>query len=135
MTTKTTATLTAADAVRDAIRRLAEDGTTTVTAKDVQPIAATLSPAVKDGYASFYLAAFAREGRVQRVSRGTYDVAQIATEAGVAPDAQAETGLTQDELEGLTKGELVQLAKDTGVELKNVKNTPKAGIIQQLMAS
>ena len=134
MTNQTTAP-TAADAVREAIRRLVEDGTTTVTAKDVQPVAAELSPAVKDGYASFYLAAFAREGRAERVSRGTYDVTQIATEAGIAPDAQAESGLTQDELEGMTKGELVQLAKDTGVQLKNVKNTPKAGIIQQLMAS
>ena len=128
MTNKTNATLTAADAVREAIRRLAEDGTTTVTAKDVQPVAAKLSPAVKDGYASFYLAAFAREGSVHRVSRGTYDTTTLSDRPKV------ETGPTQAELEDMTKAEIVLFAKAAGIPLKNVKNTKKDGLIEQLMA-
>lgn len=133
--TNDTKTLTAADAVREAIRRLAENDTTFgVTAKDVQPVAEQLSPAVKDGYASFYLAAFAREGSVKRLHRGAYDTTFMAEALGAVPSAQAETGLTQAELEEMTKGELVQLAKDQGIELKNVKNTKKDGIVEQLMA-
>lgn len=133
MTTDDTAALTAADAVRDAIRRLATDGTTTVTAKDVQPIAEALSSAVQPTYASFYLAAFAREGSVKRVSRGTYDTSFMAEALGVVPDAQRETGLTRAELEEMNKAQIVKLAKDEGIQLKNVKNTKKDGLIDQLM--
>lgn len=137
MTNDTTKTLTAADATREAIRRLIEDGMTTVTAKDVQPVAEALSPAVKDGYASFYLAAFAREGRVQRVSRGTYDVTQIGIETATAPsvedDEEHVSIVDASHFNDMTKAEVVAWAKENGIQLKNVKNTKRDALVEQVI--
>ena len=123
MATKTKQDRTSREGVELAIQRLVEQGLEEFTTAQVQSLAAKLAPAVKDGYAGFWLTKFNQQGlHVERVKRGTYRPIDVKP----APSA--------DELaEQHTAKELRELAEREGVQV--ARSATKKAIIEKLVGA
>lgn len=134
------AALNSRQGVEEAIIQLQDEGAETVTTAQVQELAASLTPAVKDGYANFWLTKFNKSGRyVQRVKRGTYEIvygtakeAPAHAAAKVPAPAPEVAALDREirQLDEMTRAELVIVAEENGIAVR--KSWTKAQLISKL---